>query len=337
MTVSMMGDLATNTMLRSHNARLKADMDRLLQELGSGQVSIRDTALGGSYRAISGIERSLERLDAYDLAASEAERFAEATQSALAAVQDAAGQLSIELLMAAEAGTLAQPAAVSGGARQDFEAVIARLNGDFAGRSLFGGQATDRPPLAEAADILAALQGEISAAGASSASEIETVVSGWFAVGGGFDTTGYLGSPQPLAPLPIGAGRSISLTVTAQDQEIRDTLAGMAMAVMTDLPVLSGSPEQRKALAGRAGTALLNASQDLVVARAGIGAEQETIEDAKTEARSERTAMDLALAELVTIDPYERASQLKEVEAQIEMLYALTVRTSNLTLMNFLR
>ena len=32
-------------------------------------------------------------------------------------------------------------------------------------------------------------------AGATTAADVETVVSTWFAVGGGFDTLGYLGGP----------------------------------------------------------------------------------------------------------------------------------------------
>lgn len=337
MTVNSFGDLATNTLLRNHNARLKADMDRLVSELGSGQVAIRDTSLGGSYRAISGIQSSLERLDAYDLASTEAEGFVDAVQTALEAIQKSSGALSITLLTASEAGTAAHANAVSGSAKQDFEAAIDRLNGNYAGRSLFGGQATDRPPVAASADILAALESEISASGASSAEDIATVISDWFAVGGGFDTQGYLGSSETLAPMTVGSGRSVSLKITAQDQEFRDTLAGMAMAVMITSPAISASPEQQNELASIAGNKLINANQDLIVTRAAIGTHQQAIENAKVEAKSERSAMDMALSKIVEADPYERAVRLKEVETQIEMFYSLTARTSSLNLMNYLR
>lgn len=337
MTINSLGDLATNTLLRNHNARLKADMDRLIQEVGSGQVAIRDTSLGGSYRAISGIERSLERLDAYDLAATEAEGFVDSIQSTLQALQESTGALSITLLTASEAGTTAHSKAVATSARQDFEAAVDRLNGAYAGRSLFGGQATDRPPLAASDDILAALETEIASSGATSAQDIATVISGWFAVGGAFDTQGYLGSSQTLAPMSVNSGRSISLTLTAQDQEFRDTLAGIAMAVMMDSPVISGSSEQQNELASMAGNKLINANQDLIVTRAAIGTQQEAIENAKVEARSERSAMDMALSKIVSSDPYDGAARLKEVQTQIEILYTLTVRTSNLSLMNYLR
>ncbi len=127
------------------------------------------------------------------------------------------------------------------------------------------------------------------------------------------------------------------MTVTAQDQVFRDTLAGIAMAVMIESPAISTSPEQQNALAELAGTRLIDANQNLIITRSGIGAAQEAIEDAKVEARSERTAMELAFNEIVSIDHYERATRLEEVETQVEMLYALTVRSSNLSLMNFLR
>ncbi len=53
MAMSSIGDLATSILFRGHNSRLKSEMETLVQELASGQVSIRDTSLGGSYRAVS--------------------------------------------------------------------------------------------------------------------------------------------------------------------------------------------------------------------------------------------------------------------------------------------
>ena len=47
--------------------------------------------------------------------------------------------------------------------------------------------------------------------------------------------------------------------------------------------------------------------------------------------------MDMALSKIVSSDPYDGAARLKEVQTQIEILYTLTVRTSNLSLMNYLR
>lgn len=337
MAVSSIGDLATSVLFRGHNSRLRAEMETLVQELTSGQVSIRDTALGGSYRAISGLERSLTRLDAYDLASTEAEGFLDVAQSALGAIQESVGQLSIDLLAAGKSGTAAHAQALASGANEDFQAAIARLNVNYAGRSIFGGQATDTPPLADASTILDAISAEITASGATTAADVAAVVETWFAPGGGYDTVGYLGSAANLAPLSVGQGRTVPFDLTGTNREVRDTLAGTAMAALIGLPVLSTNPEEQIALAEFAGDKLLNANQNLLSLRADVGAGQEAIEVAQAESRSERTALDLAMADLLAIDTYERATQLEQVESEIELLYAITVRTSNLKLANFLR
>lgn len=336
MGIDSFGDLATSTMFRGHNARLQTEMDKLVQELASGQVSIRDTALGGSYRAISGIEQSLTRLDAYDLSATEAEGMADAMQLALGSVQETVEALSFDMLSAGTAGTEAQAGAMVASARQDFEAVVGWLNSDVAGRTLFGGVETDTPALAPADEILAALEAEIVVSGVTSADDIAATVEDWFAPGGGFDTLGYLGSTQALAPMQVGPGRTVSLEVTAGSGEIRDALSGIALAVMIDSPAVAATPDMQMALATRSGEILLNANQALLATRADLGAMQETIEESQTELQAERAAMDLALAELVAVDPYEVATRLTEVEAQIDMLYHLTVRSSNMKLANYL-
>ncbi len=331
MAVSSIGDLATSTMLRSQNSRLQSEMETLVQELSSGQVSIRDTALGGSYRAISGIETTLKRLDAYELSSTEAEGFSETMQAALGSIQETTGNLSVELLAAGNSGTAASASATVSGAKQDFEAVISWLNTNYAGRTVFGGVATDTPAIASASDILSDLETEIAASGAATVSDVEAVVRDWFATG-----AAYLGSNQALSPMTVGAGQTVEFDFTAQNQEIQDTLSGIALAIMVDSSSVGFSADQQILLAERAGEILLGANQDLLVSRANVGALQETIENAQAEMVSERTSMDLALNELLTADPYDRATRLSQVETQIEILYTLTVRTSNLNLMNFL-
>lgn len=336
MAVGSIGDLAASTMFRSHNARLQSEMNTLVQELTSGQVSIRDTALGSSYRAISGIERSLTMLDAYDLAATETEGLADTAQAALTGIQELTQEISVDLMAAGASATTARAEALVSVAREDFETVIARLNSDYAGRSVFAGVATDTQAVADASVIFAALETEIGASGATTAAEVAAVVDAWFDAPDGYLDIGYLGSDTTLAPIAVTSGRSVELAVTAQDQGIRDTLKGFAMAILVESAPVSSDPDQQIALAEMAGETLLNANQALLMTRAEVGVVQETIEEAQVEAQTERSAMDLALAELLTIDPYDHATQLEQVQSQIEMLYALTVRTSSLKLTNYL-
>ncbi len=334
MAMTSIGDLASSVMLRSRNSQLKADMASLVQDLASGQVSIRDTSLGGSYRTITGIEQSLSRIDAYTLAAKETSGFAGAVQDALGALQETSSGLSTELLTAGNSGSATHARALGTSAVQDFEAAIGRLNSRFADRSLFAGAATDGPALFDAGAILGTL--ETAVASETSASGVIAVVEAWFDVGGGFETAGYSGSTTTLSPMAVSADRSVTVDVTANDSAIRDVLKGLAIAAMIDRGPTSTTSTDQIALAAKAGEVLLSANGNLLDLRASVGTAQETIEQAMVEGSAEKASMEFALSEILTADPYERATQLEQVETQLEMLYALTARTSRLKLTDYL-
>ena len=148
----------------------------------------------------------------------------------------------------------------------------------------------------------------------------------------GMKASGLLQLGRVAFALPPGEWQVLPMP----DMEIRKTLAGMALAALIEADPIASSPDNQIALATRSGEILLAANQSLLETQARIGTAQEAIEKAKVEAQSERSAMDLALSELMSVDLYERATQLEQVESQIELLYALTVRSSNLKLTNYL-
>mgnify|MGYP006193710875 CR=1 FL=1 len=52
---------------------------------------------------------------------------------------------------------------------------------------------------------------------------------------------------------------------------------------------------------------------------------------------AEITALELARAKIVSVDPFEAATKVKEAQTQLEMIYAVTARLSSLSLMEYLR
>jgi hypothetical protein len=162
---------------------------------------------------------------------------------------------------------------------QQFEAAVARLNQQAAGRSLFAGLATDGPALRPAAEILDAL--ELAVAGATTAADVGTALDTWFGAGGGFETFAYTGSADPLRPFRISPSESADLPVTALDPAIRDTLRGLAMSALLDRGVLAGNVPERAALAGASGEALIAARDGLVSLRGVVGDTEASIERAR--------------------------------------------------------
>lgn len=335
MSFVSIGDLSQSLQLRRDNARLQADLTRVSGELSSGRVADLRAAERGDLRPLAAIERTLTLLEGYRTSVREAALFAETAQTTLATLDADADRLIGSLFLARTAALPAQIDAVGADAAAAFDSAVARLNVQIAGRTLFAGTATDGPALAPAGDILDAV--ELAAAGATTAAEVETAVDAWFGTGGGFDTAGYVGSPDALRPFRLSDGDTASLALTAEAPELRATLKGMAMAALLDRGILAGLPGERGDLAQRAAEALLPARDGIVALRASVGDAEAAIERSRVRTEVEITAAEVARARITSADPYEAAADLQSLQIQLESLYAVTARLSRLSLADYLR
>lgn len=335
MSLTTIGDLSQSLQLRRDNARLKVDMQRLTTELSTGRTSDLRAATRGDLRPLAEFERTIPLLETFRTSNAEAALFAEVAQSALADVEAGAGILSASALLARTSAVPSQIDAVGREGAQQFEASVARLNVQAAGRTVFAGLATDGPALLPGSQILDAL--EAAVAGSATAADVTTALVAWFAPGGGFDTVAYGGSPDPLRAFRVSTGESVDLTVTALAPEIRETLRGLAMSALLDRGVLAGDVAERAALAGASGEALVTARGGLVNLRAIVGDAEAAIERARVRNGAELAGAELARAAIVEADPFRAAADLQAVQGQLETLYAVTARLYRLSLTSFLR
>ncbi|MDJ1008254.1 MAG: flagellin [Paracoccaceae bacterium] len=334
MSIQGVGDLGQSYQLRRDNARLMESFQTLSDELSSGKRSDLGRGVSGDFGPLIGIERGLQAVDAYQTSATETGMLAEAAQAALEFVSGTATDISSSLLLANEDF---DPTLVDAGARsaaRGFEDAVSALSVRVGDRSVFSGVATDTAPLADTETMLSELDALI--AGETTAAGVEAVVAAWFGPGGGYETTGYLGDTMPMSDVPISEDEKVTLEVTAADQGIRDTLAGLAMGALLDRGLFAGDTDARGEMAGIAGNRLLEANYDLTDTRAKVGSAEERIESAKTRNAAEEDALELARNEIVAIDEYEAAQSLQEIETQLETLYTLTSRLSRLNLTAFL-
>lgn len=335
MSFQGVGDLAQSFQLRRDNARLQVEFKTLSDELSSGRTADLGRAVSGDFGALSGIERALQAISAYETTAAETRLMADTAQSTLELVRSKGTDSSPALLLASadfQAGLV--DAAVESAARA-FEDAVSALNIRVGDRSVFAGIATDGPAIANAETMLTELETMIAAE--TTAAGVETVVSDWFGPGGGYEVTGYLGNTAPLSDIPISQDERVTLEVTAADQGVRDILAGLALGALLDRGALAGDNDERGNLTRAAGNALVQADYEITSTRARLGVTQERIEDAETRNASEGQTLDLARAELVEVDPYETAARLASLEVQLETLYAVTARLSRLTLSDYIR
>ncbi|MDZ4136963.1 MAG: flagellin [Paracoccaceae bacterium] len=302
----------------------------------SGRVADVGRAVAGDLVPLVGIENTLTRLSGYRAATTEAETFSGAMQNTLSVLDALSNEIAPALLGAANSGNAATIAILAQDASQKFDSAVNALNTRIGDRTLFAGVAIDGPALADPETILAALEAAIAGAGAVTANDIAAAVTNWFADPAGYATAGYLGG-DGLSALAVSADDRVNLTLTAADPAIGDTLKGLALATLLDRGLLASNHTERAALAQKAGAALIQSQTDRTEIAARLGTTQARIEAASVRNDSERSALEIARAGLLAVDPFEAATRLEATQSQLEALYAVTARLSRLSLVDFLR
>ncbi len=331
-----LGDMAQSVMLRRQNTRLNSELNRLAEELATGQTADPSRHLKGNFSYLGALERDRTVLESYGMAAAEAQLFTGAMQSALGHVQDMSGDTAADLLAAGNGAVPEVVRSESGKAGNAFAAMVATLNTSVAGQTLFAGARTDSAALSGADEMLSAIRGVV--AGESDLPGILAAVEAWFtAPGGGFETHGYLGEQSGLKPFLLGENETVSLNLSADAPQLRNILKHTAIAALAADPALGLPNELQQSLLTHAANGLLAAQDPLTSIRADLGYAEARVEEIATRIASERTASQYAIGALLGVDPFETVTRLEEVQLQLESLYTATVRLGRLSLAEYMR
>ncbi|MDB6453945.1 flagellin [Falsirhodobacter sp. 20TX0035] len=326
-----LADMAQNFALRRHNTSLQSDLQRLSQETVTGLAADTGRAVGGDFTELSAITGSLSRLEAYGTAVTLAATLTAGTQGALAAIDNAIGGLGTEMSNPTMTGTASSVDTLGKTALHAFQATVSALNTGVSGQSLFGGTEVNRPALADAETILSALQNATATAG--TAEELEAAVNDWFA--SDFTMVAYKGGAE-RAPYTVGENDRVQASVTATDPALVQTLKGLAMGALLSRGALAGQTEERQDLAQRAGGAILKGGDERTDLMARIGAGEARLSNIQTRNTAQIAALELARTDILSVDNYESAVRLEATQTQIETLYSVTARLSQMSLADFL-
>lgn len=329
------GDMARTLVLRTQQNRLSANMDSLAVEIATGFVTDKAAHLGGDVSGLLSIDRSLARLETYRVNTAEATTITSIMQSTLEEIQNSSESLSQDLLKVELTQTDEMMNTLSALAESGLDQIANSLNRSIGGRFLFSGTATDTPPLVSSEDMLAEL--ETVLAGQTTAAGVEAALDTWFdTAGGGFESFAYQGSSTSLAAMRLSDTDSAQVDIRADDRVFRDTLKAVAKAVLASSNDLSFSREVKTELISSAGLDLQASQVQVVELRAGLGALESRIEETVTRNSSERTATMIARSELVGTDEYEAATAYENTRSQLEAIYAITVRSSRMSLVEYM-
>lgn len=333
MSAVSLGDLARTFLLRRQNAALKADVQRLSTEVVTGLAADVRQKTGGDLSALQAIDGSLTVLAARASATGEAASIASALQTGLARLDGLASDMSMKLLSVGNNATAMTTDQLGEEAEEAFRTAVATLNTRVGDRSIFAGTRPQQAAVLDADTILTALDTVI--AGATTAADVQTAIEAWFDDPSGYSALAYTGGGRP-ASVTIATGETVALEVTADSSAIRNSLKGLALAAMLNRGALSGALSERVSLGERAGSALLQGQTARVDLGARLGRAEARIHSATISNAAEFTSLQMARKELLGTDEYETATLLKATQAQLETLYNLTVRLSQMSLTDYL-
>ena len=332
------GDMSQTYLMRRHNVQLKATMSQLSEEVVTGISKDLGTKVGGDFTALAAINRSMTRGEAYKQVAAETDLLAGTQQDALETIQGHAKAIGATLLSSSFASA---PNVIEAGARnaeERFKAVVDALNVNVAGRYVFSGATTDTKPVASADTIITSIETLVT--GMTAASDIVAAVETWFdaaAGGGGFLDQAYLGSATTLSQVRLSETDTAQLTITAADSSIRDMLKGFALGTLIARDLVPEDFALRSGLIRAAGERITSAEGGMTTLRADLGTVEAIISDAQTRNSTQVTALEIARKELIGVDDFDTATALEATKSQLETLYTLTSRLTQLSLTDYLR
>ncbi|MEM8755169.1 MAG: flagellin, partial [Pseudomonadota bacterium] len=317
-------------------ADVERDLTRASEELTTGRKTDLVAATNGDPTRLFAIERDISlnesRRTSIDLAVGRST----VAQASLAQVQNAVADFGPRLAAATSVRDIGAAERIAAEARDAFSQAVAALNSRFGDRSVFAGAAADGPALADAEDILA----DVAAAAAAATDPADAIaaVESYFNDPGGFDATGYLGSVDDVEAAEIGPGERLDYAVRGDRQELRDALSALAIAVVG---VEGGFPgdtiDGRLDVLEASALRSVSAEAGVIELRSELGVAEERLEQATVRASAEDAFLQTARNRIVERDQFQAATEFTALETQLQTIFSVTARLSNLTLTNFLR
>lgn len=325
-------DIGRALVLAQRGSAAGADIARVADEITSGQVRDPVKAAGGDAAQVYAVESYLSDIKVDREIVATAQRRSEVAQLTLNSLRETILPLGPNLTAAATADDSLRAAAYSQTAAETLDFALAGLNASIAGRSLFGGVSNDTPLVGSGEALLADVRAAIAAGQDTPIAAVED----YFSDGGGFSTAFWQGGPK-ADTLTLASGHSLESLPTGDADAFRSMLEGLTLAALSTDESLAPERADQLAFQQSAGKALSTAADELTTLQAEIGTGQERAVRIESILVAEQTAAEITRGAFFNTDPYAASAELTALEAQLEALYTITARLSQLSLTNYLR
>lgn len=314
-------------------------------EAATGRHEDPSRVLGGQLGTDIRLRLHLSAVEDSVTSAKQAKLRADTTQAALTTLSGLADQFRSSLTGArsAEDG----PRIAGAMARAALGTLHDALTVTHDGQYLFGGVATETPPLRQYDDgprqqVLAAFQGEFGfapddpAAAGLTAAQITQFVEGTYSTlfDGAAWTSDWSSADDETPKLRLEGGDRLDLSTTSNAPFARTMAKSLAL-----MEVLGGSRVNASAFQSAADKALSlvsEAQMEIAQDQARIGVSQARLKDAEETMVQRQSSLTSAISTLESVDPFEAATRVNMLMTQLESAYALTSRISKMSLLSYM-
>ncbi|MEM8935944.1 MAG: flagellin [Pseudomonadota bacterium] len=327
-------DLLSNSRLTRVVTDVKNRLNVASTETVTGVYQDITKAVNGDVGSVHLLQKSLDDSKDYVRNLTLAEARADRTQAVLGTLGSEASRIGASVLSSIGLEDQTALRTLSDDAYSTLVGMFSSLSSSLGGRSLFGGDETNRPPLEDVSQVLNDV-GAIVIAGPDEAT-IEAALDTYFNdPAGGFATTVYRGGENDAPGVEISPGIRVNPYVKADAQPIKDMIRSFAVLANAQ-SISTTSDADREAVLENAAKGAVNAELQVIELRATLGVSQSRIAASKSEYEAEELVLSNLLSSKISRDPYEAAAELQALETQLESAYLVTARVGRLSLANYL-
>ncbi len=325
-------DLLSFSRLSQSVSDLKSRVETTRTEAVTGRYEDVTTHLNGDVGGAHLLRKAIDDARLFQQNLAVAGSRAQVTQATLGNIGTDSSRIATDLTAAVGRGDQSTVNVMFIDAKAALIASFGSLNAVFSGRALFGGDGTDRPPLAPPEQMLADI--EAIMVGATDAADAQAQIDFYFDdPAGGFATSIYLGGANRAPGVEITAGTRVDASAKADDPALKNTLRGLVTIAAAKSATFSDVDNLIVAGANE----IFSAESDLISQRAAIGVNEGRIADSIERNELEESVLTALYNKKTLRDPFEAASELQLLETQLEASYLMTSRMARLSLTNYIR
>lgn len=351
MTTMRVSTMSLQSALRYTVMDGQADVNKARREVTTGTYDDYGVSLGAHMTRTVDLTSELDRLQNLKDTNSIVTQRLEASQEALSQISKNSQTILNSLVSLSGNIDATSIKTTTDTIKSAFNAITSAANISLNGEYLFSGINTDVKPLTDYSDpaspakvaydaalngFLAAQVPPLATPEAMNAAQMDDFITNTLTpmFTGANWTTDWSSATDQNQTTRINRSQIIETSTNTNSDGMRQV--ALAMVISTELLSRGLKGDVRQIAAKAATNAIGLGIAGIDLQRGQLGLSQARVKEADASLDAQRTIIETHISDLVSVDPYEASTRVKNLETMLQAAYSLTSKLQNLSLVNFL-